>query len=133
MFAEDIKVGDVFTRIDKNGKIWEAKVIHRTEYFVDVEKTQPYQIKVLNTNISGKYGCYHYEDAPKDYERCEILQDKEYVCVGKRKSLSLFGNEELVDDMQWIPTGNYSISVKEIYSKHSKYDKTYRLIKVKEI
>lgn len=132
MFAEDVKVGDVFTRTDKNGKIWEAKVINRTEYFVDVEKTHPYQIKVANEDISGQFGCWHYEDAPKTYERCEIIPIKEYVCVGKRKSLSLFGGEHLVDDMQWIPTGDYAINVKEDFSKYPQYDKTYKLIKNKK-
>ena len=41
-----IEVGDVFTRVDRNGKRWTAEVINRTEYFVDVKKIQPYKIKV---------------------------------------------------------------------------------------
>ena len=31
MKAPEIKVGDVFTRTDRNGKIWTAEVINRTD------------------------------------------------------------------------------------------------------
>lgn len=140
-FASDVKVGDVFTRTDKNGKVWEAKVINRTEYFVDVEKTSPYQIKVYDEEpiytkrfYNGGWhqkcinkGIFHYEDIQKTYERCEIIALTKLVCVGKKKTL--FGE---IDDYQDIPTGNYGINVKEEYSRYPQYDKTYRLIKVKD-
>ena len=32
-FAPEVKIGDVFTRVDKNGNVWKAEVINRTELF----------------------------------------------------------------------------------------------------
>ena len=99
--APEIKVGSVFYRVDRNGKEWTATVINRTEFFVDVEKRQPYQIRV-----SDGYGKSWYEDAPAIIERCEIIA----------------GTEEM-------PTGEFFIKVKEVYSRFPNLDKLYKLNK----
>ena len=78
-----IEVGDVFTRIDRNGKVWKAEVINRTEYFVDVKKIQPYKRKVVDDcfTTSKYYGgqkhvrtqyLTHEEHAEPTFERCII-------------------------------------------------------------
>lgn len=120
-----IEVGDVFTRVDKNGKVWTAKVINRTEYFVDVEKIQPYQIKV-----GDEFG-WHYEDGEsnKTYERCEIHRHYIEEEDGYEERTDFFGKKYMTKKYKRVPTNKYWIECKEDYSKHSKYDRTYELIK----
>ena len=134
-FAPEIKIGTVFTRIDKNGKVWKAEVINRTEYFVDVKKTQPYQIKICDSepirqkkfynnewHFKDVGGLFHYEDAKPTFERAEIIE--EYV-------------EETTNEIEediWgthrktrrVKTNNYFLKLKEEYSKYSQYDKLYK-------
>ena len=125
MKAPEIKVGDVFTRIDRNGKTWTAEVINRTDCFVDVKKTQPYQIRVLNNDESGKYGCCHYEDPAPTYERAMINEEKVQVETGKMIK-GLFGD---YPETKYVGTGKYFIDIKEEYSKSYEYDKSYVLTK----
>ena len=87
-----IEVGDVFTRMDRNGKIWKAEVVNRTEYFVDVKKTQPYQIKVADEGIAGQCGCWHYEDAEPTTERCMLHRYYEEVEDGEEEISTLLQN-----------------------------------------
>ena len=68
-FAPNIKIGDVFTRTDRNGKAWTATVIKRTEYFVDVEKRQPYKIWVHDGEKLD------YVDTEPTFERSAIHAD----------------------------------------------------------
>ena len=133
-----IQIGDIFTRIDKNGKVWKAEVINRTEYFVDVKKTQPYQIKVYDEEpikqrkfYNGEWhikyvdGVFHYEEAEPTIERCMIHRYYEEV-----------ESDEIVKSI-WgeykkrvkVPTAKYYIDCKEDYSKHWKYDRPYEIVK----
>lgn len=123
-----IEVGDVFTRIDKNGKVWKAEVINRTEYFVDVKKTQPYQIKVANEGFAGQCGCWHYEDAPETFERCMLHRHYEEVEDGEEEAQGLYG-AYMKKKYKKVPTARYYLDCKEVYSKHYKYDRPYELIK----
>lgn len=123
-----IQVGDIFSRVDKNGKRWKAKVIDRTEYFVDIEKTQPYQIKVADEGIAGQYGCWHYEDAKPTIERCMIYRKYVEVEDGQVEEQGLYG-PYMKTLYKKVPTAEYYIEVKETYSAHSEYDRTYKLIK----
>lgn len=127
-YCSVIEVGDTFTRIDKNKKVWIARVISRTEYFVDVEKIQPYQIKVSNSDESSKYGCCHYEDAKPTIERCMLHRHYEEVECGESEKEGLFG-KYTSKDYKKVPTALYYIDCKETWSAHSKYDRTYKLIK----
>ena len=114
-FAPEVKVGTIFKRIDRNGKVWEAKVINRTEYFVDVEKTQPYQIKV------GDEWGWHYEDAAPTYERAEIKENYDYIETGETEK-TIWGN---IPKKKKVKLNYYSLHLKEDYSRSWKYDKTY--------
>lgn len=114
-----IEIGDVFTRIDKNGKTWKAEVIDRTEYFVDVKKTQPYKIKV------GDEWGWHYEEAEPTFERCMLYRHYEEVETDEIVK-GLFG---CYKKKIKSPTARYYINCKEDYSKHSEYDRSYDLIK----
>ena len=121
-FAPEVKVGTIFTRVDKNGKVWTAEVIDRTEYFVDVKKTQPYQIKVANDDISGQLGCWHYEDAKPTYERAqinEVYHEEETDEVVK----SIWGTSY---KKVKVKENKYTIHLKEEYSKYNQYDKVYQ-------
>ena len=120
-YAPDIQVGTVFKRVDKNGKVWEAKVIKRTDYFVEVEKTQPYQIKVADEEY-GNIGMWHYEDAKPTYERCQINQQFVEVETGEFKD-SIWGGK--VPVTKRVGTNKFYIFCKEVYSKYPNYDKTY--------
>jgi len=126
-YAPDIKVGDVFTRIDKNGKVWKAEVINRTEYFVDVKKTQQYQIKVCdvepirqrrfyNSTWHSKDvgGVFHYEDAEPTSERAQINIEYEEYETGEIEE-SIWGTYKKTAKR---PTGKYFIAIKEDYSKY---------------
>lgn len=119
--APEIKVGSVFYRVDRNGKEWTATVINRTEFFVDVEKRQPYQIRV-----SDGYGKSWYEDAPAIIERCEIIAGTEEMPTGEMKR-GLFGG--LFPVMKKVFTGEFFIKVKEVYSRFPNLDKLYKLNK----
>lgn len=115
-----ITVGDVFTRIDRNRKVWTAEVINRTEYYVDVKKNQPYQIKV-----GDEFG-WHYENAPDTFERCMLHRTKKEIENGT------YYNPLLKCEMpkkEMIDTDEYWIDVKENFSKSWKYDKGYTLVK----
>lgn len=120
--APEIKVGSVFYRVDRNGKEWTATVINRTEFFVDVEKRQPYQIRV-----SDGYGKRWYEDAPAITERCAIVPEEEEVPTGEMRPFGLFGG--LIPAMKRVCTGEYFIRVKEVYSRFPDRDKWYKLKK----
>lgn len=123
-FAPNVKIGSIFSRIDRNGKKWIAEVIDRTEYFVNVKKTQPYQIKVANDDISGQLGCWHYEDAPPTFERAQICEDWEEVET-EEVDFDLYGDP--VPVKKRVPSGKFYIKIKEEYSKFSNYDKVYSL------
>lgn len=123
-----IEVGDVFTRVDKNGNVWKAEVVNRTECFVDVKKTQPYQIRVANSGISGMYGCWHYENAPETFERCMLHRHYEEVEDGEEETQGLCGLY-MKKKYKKVPTAKYYLDCKEEYSKHYKYDRPYELIK----
>lgn len=117
-----IEVGDIFTRKDKNGKVWTAEVVNRTEYFVDVKKIQPYKIKV-----GDEFG-WHYEEAEPTFERCEIYRQYEIVEDGETPADGIWG-KYVKKLFKKIPTGRYYINCKEIYSSHYKYDRIYVLTK----
>lgn len=127
IYCPIIQVGDIFSRIDRNGKRWEAKVINRTEYFVDVEKSQPYQIKVA-TRYENIIESYHYEDPKPTIERCMIYRKYVEVEDGQVEEQGLYG-PYMKTLYKKVPTAEYYIEVKETYSAHSKYDRTYKLIK----
>lgn len=117
-----IEVGDVFTRVDRNGKRWTAEVINRTEYFVDVKKMQPYKIKV-----GDEFG-YHYEDPTPTYERCMIHRIYEEIEDGEELAQGIWGlyAKKL---LKRVPTAKYVLDCKEEQSAHSRYDRSYSLIK----
>ena len=133
-----IEVGDVFKRIDKNRKVWEAKVINRTEYFVDVEKKSPYQIKIYDEEPIYKKvfyggcwhkkmvdkGIFHYVDAEPTIERCQIHRVYEEVEDGEEDSI--WGK---IKKYKKVPTARYVLDVKENYIKSNNYDFKYSLIK----
>lgn len=119
-----ITVGDVFTRIDRNGKVWTAEVINRTEYFVDVKKNQPYQRKV-----GDEYGNWHYEDAPDTFERCMLHRFQTEIEDGTETYIDLYGNKVTKTKKKKIYTDEYWIDVKENFSRSWKYDKGYTLVK----
>lgn len=123
-----IEVGDVFTRVDKNGKIWKAEVINRTEYFVDVKKTQPYQIKVADEGERGQLGFWHWEDAEPTFERCMLHRHYEEVEDGEEETRGLYGTY-MKKKYKRVPTAKYYLDCKEEYSKHFKYDRPYELVK----
>ena len=119
-----IEIGDIFTRIDRNGKIWKAEVINRTEYFVDVKKTQPYQIKVADDGERGQLGFWHYEDAPATFERCRLY--RHYTQIEDGEKDSLWGK---IKNYKEVATAIYYIDCKEVYSKYYNWDKCYKLKK----
>ena len=124
-FAPEIKVGDVFTRIDKNGRVWEAKVINRTEYFVDVEKITPYKIKVANDDMTACLGCWHWEDPKPTHERAEIHEEWIEIETGEFKE-TIWGKSPV---RKKVKTFNYHIYLKENYSKYPYFDKPYTISK----
>lgn len=125
-YAPNIKIGDVFVRIDKNGKEWTAEVIDRTDYYVDLKKIMPYKIKIANTDISGDFGCYHYEDAPITYERA-IIHEVMKLCPTGRVVPSIWNESGFADEKELRGTGEYFVEIKEPYTKSKKYDKRYYL------
>lgn len=118
-----IEIGDIFTRIDKNGKTWKAEIINRTEYYVDVKKYMPYKAKV-----GDEYG-YHYEDAPVTIERAMLYRVYEPVENGTEIITDFFGNKIERPKIERVPTARYHIQLKEDFTKHRKYDRDYYLIK----
>ena len=118
-----IQVGDIFTRTDRNGKVWKAEVINRTEYFVDVKKYTPYKVK-----IGDEYG-WRWQEAPPTIERAELYRVYEPVENGTETIVDFFGNKIERPKIEKVATAKYHIRLKEDYSKHSKYDRDYYLIK----
>lgn len=118
-----IEVGDIFKRVDKNGKVWTAEVVNRTEYFVDVKKTHPYKIKVADNEFS-----WHYEEAEPTFERCQIHRRYEEIEDGETEADGIWGKyaKKL---FKKVPTAYYWIDIKEDYSAHYRYDRTYVLKK----
>lgn len=121
-FAPEIKVGSIFKRIDKNGGVWTAEVIERTEYYVKVKKNSPYKIKVANNDFSGCLGCWHYEETPETYETAKINEIFDYRTKETDRP-SIWGGFEY--ETIKIKKNSYSIFIKEPYSKWNNYDKTY--------
>lgn len=123
-----VEVGDIFTRVDKNGKIWKAEVINRTEYYVDVKKTQPHQIKVADEGERGQLGFWHYEDAEPTFERCMIHRIYEEIEDGVEPAQGIWGlyAKKL---FKKVPTAKYVLNCREDYSAHAHYDRQYCLIK----
>lgn len=104
IIAPMIQVGDVFERIDKNLKIWTAEVINRTDYFVDVKKTNPY-----NGN--------------QTIERASIIVLYEDVKTGNvLKENGLYG-EELIEETKKVETNVYAIN---LVDNAKGYDKLYK-------
>ena len=133
-----IEVGDVFTRVDRNGKTWTAEVINRTEYFVDVKKIQPYQVRICDEEpirqkkfYNGAWhfknvgGVFHYEDAEPTFERCMLHRHYEEV-ESDEDVKSIWGTYK---KRIKVPTAKYYIDCKEDYTKHYKYDRPYELVK----
>lgn len=117
-YAPDIKVGDVFTRIDRNGTIWKAEVVNRTELFVDVKKYDPYERKFQ----TGFYEWEYEKKIPEPtFERAQINIEYEEYETGRMKK-GWFGE---YPETAKRPTGKYFIAIKEDYSKASQYDKLY--------
>lgn len=117
-YAADIKVGDVFTRVDKNGTVWKALVISRTEYFVDVKKYHPYEIKFQ----TGYYPWEYEKKIPEPtIERAQINIEYEEYETGEVEK-SIWGTRKKTAKRL---TGKYFIAIKEDYSKYSQYDKLY--------
>lgn len=109
IIAPMIQVGDVFERIDKNLKTWTAKVINRTDYFVDVKKTNPY-----NGNQTT--------------ERASIIVLYEDVKTGNvLKENGLYG-EELIEETKKVETNVYAIN---LVDNVKGYDKLYKCDKRK--
>ena len=134
-----IEVGDVFTRIDKNGKVWKAEVINRTEYFVDVKKIQPYQIRICDEEpirqkkfYNGAWhfkdvgGVFHYEDAEPTFERCMLHRYYEEVETEEEVKTIWGGTYKKTVK---VPTAKYYIDCKEDHTRHYKYDRPYELVK----
>ena len=104
VIAPKIQVGDVFERIDKNLKKWTAEVINRTDYFVDVKKTNPY-----NGNQTT--------------ERASIIVLYEDVKTGNvLKESGLYG-EELIEETKKVETNVYAIN---LVDNVKGYDKLYK-------
>lgn len=117
-----IEVGDVFTRVDKNGTVWKAEVINRTDCFVDVKKYHPYEVRFQVNEWKTE------KRIPEPTtERCMLHRVVDIVETGNVKT---FGKLTYKETKQ-VPTNKYYIELKEDYSKSSKYDKTYTLVKVK--
>ena len=104
MIAPKIQVGDVFERIDKNLKTWTAEVVNRTDYFVDVLKTNPYN---------------HTQST----ERASIIILYEEVKTGNvLKENGLYG-EELIEETKKVETDVYAIN---LVDNVGGYDKLYK-------
>ena len=117
-YAPDIKVGDVLTRIDKNGTVWKAEVVNRTELYVDVKKYHPYEVKFA----TGFYEWEYEKKIPEPtFERAQINTEYEEYETGKMIE-GFFGD---YPEKAKRPTGKYFIAIKEDYSKYSQYDKLY--------
>lgn len=116
--APEVKVGDTFTRIDKNGTVWIAKVINRTSCFVDVLKYHPYEVKFA----TGYYAWEYETRIPEPTkERARINVETKSVETGEM-CRGIFGE---YPKTKIVPTGNYFITIKEDYSKYPEYDKVY--------
>ena len=133
-FAPNVKIGSVFSRIDRNGKKWIAEVINRTEYFVDVKKIQPYKRKIVDDffTTTKYYGgqkhtrthCLtHEEDAEPTFERAQIIEEYTEIETGEIGE-NIWGKYAV---KKRVPSGKFYIKVKEEYSKFSNYDKVYSL------
>ena len=105
MVAPKIQVGDVFERIDKNLKRWTAEVINRTDYFVDVLKTNPY-----NDNQSTERAALQtfYED---------VKTGNTHVETG------LYGDKIIVEETKKVETDVYAIL---LVDNAKGYDKVYK-------
>lgn len=121
-YAPEVKVGDVFTRTDKNGTVWRAEVINRTEYFVDVKKFHPYEVKFS----TGWYEWDYEKRIPEPtVERAQLYIERKTVPTGRMKK----GFFKEYPETEEVPTGRFFIGIKEDYGKHSQYDKIYYLEK----
>lgn len=49
-YAKEVKIGSIFERVDKNGMVWQAEVIERTDKMVKVLYLNPYDNKVYSSN-----------------------------------------------------------------------------------
>lgn len=127
-YCPAVEVGDVFTRIDRNGKVWTAEVLERTEKFVKVKKTQPYQVKVLDSGNGGKLGFWHYENPEPTIERCQLKRERKIVKTGKKKQ-TMWG---IFDEQIEVDDDKYSIYVYEENSKYPNYKKQYFLQKAED-
>lgn len=115
-----IEVGDVFTRVDKNGKVWKAEVIARTEFYVDVKKYHPYEVRFQVSEWKTE------KRIPEPTtERCMLYQ-KHIEVETDEIVKSIWGEYKKTIR---VPTNTYQIAVKEDYSKYPQYDKIYTLIK----
>jgi hypothetical protein len=121
-FAPEVKVGDIFTRVDKNGNVWKAEVINRTELFVDVKKYDPYERKFQ----TGYYEWEYEKRLPEPTEeRAQLYIEYEEYETGNMKK-TIFGT---YPETAKRPTGKFYIAIKEDYSKYPQYDKIYFLNK----
>lgn len=127
-YCPAVEVGDVFTRIDRNGRAWTAEVLERTEKFVKVKKTQPYQIKVLDRGAGGRFGFWHYENPEPTIERCQLKRERKIVKTGKKKQ-TMWG---IFDEQIEVDDDRYSIYVYEENSKYPNYKKQYFLQKAED-
>ena len=108
-YCPDIKIGDVFERIDKNGKKWIAEVINRTNYFVDVRKTNPYNERQSD-------------------ERAALCRILEKIKTGNTiKRDGLYG-EEIIEETKKVETDVYAIN---LVDNVKGYDKLYKCDKRK--
>lgn len=134
-FAPNVKIGSVFSRIDRNGKKWIAEVVSRSEYFVDVKKIQPYKRRVVDDSFTTSkfyggakrkksYYLSHEEDAEPTFERAQICEDWKEIDTGEI-DFDLYG--EPMPVKKRVPSGKFYIKIKEEYSKFSNYDKVYSL------
>ena len=121
-YAPQVNIGDIFTRIDKNGTVWKAEVVNRTEYFVDVKKYHPYKVKFA----TGYFDWEYEEKIPEPtIERAQINIEYEDVETDEIVK-SIFG--EYKKKIR-VPTSKFFIGIKEDYSKYPQYDKIYFLNK----
>ena len=118
VIAPEVKIGDIFSRIDKNGNEWIAEVINRTDCFVDVKKYCPYKVKVANSDISGQFGCYHWEDSEPVTERSLINKEIIPIKTGKM-ARNIFGKE--VEEVQYLSSGKCFIMLKDYKNDNPYY------------
>ena len=73
--------------------MWEAKVVNRTEYFVDVEKNSPYQIKIYDEEPIYKkvfYGVDLSKSRKTQYENAVNAVDKATELYGTNVNETLY-------------------------------------------